>query len=118
VASEKELALKEARSPGMRHKHYAPKAQVVLVEGEELAVEKKIRELTQGYKQSGCKVGVLATVETAQTVDADVVKLMGSRGNLAQVARSLFGLLREFDVEGVDVIVAEAFPVKGWVWQL
>jgi L-threonylcarbamoyladenylate synthase len=113
VISEKELALKETRSPGMMHKHYAPKAQVVLIEGEQAAVEKKIKELTQSYRQSGCKVGVLATIETAQNVEADVVKLMGSQENLASVAHSLFGLLREFDVEGVDVIVAEGVSSEG-----
>ena len=33
VVAEKELALEKTRSPGMRHKHYAPKAPVILVEG-------------------------------------------------------------------------------------
>jgi L-threonylcarbamoyladenylate synthase len=113
VASEKEVTLKEARSPGMRHKHYAPKAQVILIEGQQDAVEKKIRELTKVYRDSGCKVGVLVTAETAGKVEADVVKLMGSRDDLESVARSLFGLLREFDVEGVDVIVAEGVSIEG-----
>ncbi len=32
---------------------------------------------------------------------------------MAAVAHNLFGLLREFDSEGVDVIVAEALPMEG-----
>ncbi|HJW65434.1 MAG TPA: L-threonylcarbamoyladenylate synthase, partial [Candidatus Bathyarchaeia archaeon] len=38
VAAEKELAVAEARSPGMKHKHYAPNAKLVLVEGSVPAV--------------------------------------------------------------------------------
>ncbi|MCW4023743.1 MAG: L-threonylcarbamoyladenylate synthase [Candidatus Bathyarchaeota archaeon] len=113
VASEKELSLKESRSPGMMHKHYAPKAQVVLIEGEQGVVEKKIKELTQSYKQNGCKVGVLATMETTRNVEADVVKSMGKHEDLASVAHNLFGLLREFDSEGVDVIVVEGVSSEG-----
>jgi L-threonylcarbamoyladenylate synthase len=55
----------------------------------------------------------LATDETVSRYSADVVKSLGSRGDLAVVARNLFRLLREFDVEGVDVIVAEGVPAEG-----
>ncbi|MEM0312995.1 MAG: Sua5 family C-terminal domain-containing protein, partial [Candidatus Bathyarchaeia archaeon] len=44
---------------------------------------------------------------------ADVVKSIGSRGCLEEVARNLFRLLREFDAEGVDVIIAEGVPADG-----
>ena len=38
VQAEQELTLQEMRSPGMKHKHYAPKAEVILVEGKVPAV--------------------------------------------------------------------------------
>jgi L-threonylcarbamoyladenylate synthase len=44
---------------------------------------------------------------------ADVVKSLGSRFNLAVIAQNLFRLLREFDAEGVDVIIAEGVPAEG-----
>jgi len=113
VAAEKELPLGKARSPGMRHKHYAPNAKVVLVEGSVAAVTAKIKELIASYRLDACKVGVLATDETAAAYKADVVKSLGSRFNLAVVARNLFRFLREFDVEGVDVIIAEGVPAEG-----
>jgi len=113
VAAEKEMAVGETRSPGMKHKHYAPKAKLILVEGSIAAVVEKIRELTEAYEKKDCKVGVLATDETAAKYDADVIKSLGSRFNLDAVAQNLFRLLREFDAEGVDVIVAEGVPQEG-----
>ncbi len=113
VQSEVELSLEEIRSPGMKHKHYAPKAQVILVEGSVAAIEGKIEELVASYKLKGLKIGVLATDETIAAYKADVVKSMGSRHNLSTVAQSLFRLLREVDAEGVDVILAESVPSEG-----
>ncbi len=112
VAAEKELPIEKARSPGMKHKHYAPKAQVIVVEGAIPAVRAKINELARSIRQKGVKVGVLATDETLAAYNADVVKSLGSRFNLAVVAQNLFRLLREFDSEGVDIIIAEGVPTE------
>jgi len=113
VVAEKELSLGEARSPGMKHRHYAPNGKVVLVEGSVLAVVGKIKGLVDSYRLKGCKVGVLATDETMAYYKADVVKSLGSRFNLAVIAQNLFRLLREFDAESVEVIVAEGVPAEG-----
>jgi len=113
VAAERELAVAEARSPGMRHKHYAPNAKLILVEGSLENVVEKVKELIESCRVNGSKVGVLATDETASRYKADVVKSLGSRFNLAIIAQNLFSLLREFDAEGVDVIVAEGVPAEG-----
>jgi L-threonylcarbamoyladenylate synthase len=113
VVSETEISVEKARSPGMMHKHYAPKAEVVLVEGDMEAIEAKIRELSAGYREKGCKVGVLATDETQAGYEADVVRSMGSRHNVSTVAANLFRLLREVDAQGVQVILAESVPQEG-----
>ncbi len=113
VASEKEILMRETRSPGMRHKHYAPNAKVILVEGSISNIINKIRELTTLHKLKGEKVGVLATDETVAAYRADVIKSLGSRFNLEAIAQSLFRLLREFDADGVDVIIAEGVPAEG-----
>jgi len=113
VAAEKELPIEKALSPGMRHKHYAPNAQVIVVEGAIPAVLAKVKELTESYRLKGVKVGVLATDETLAAYRADAVRSLGSRFNLAAVAQNLFRLLRELDAEGVDVIVAEGVPTEG-----
>jgi L-threonylcarbamoyladenylate synthase len=113
VAAEQEVAVGEARSPGMLHKHYAPKAKVILVEGSVPAMVKKVKELIASCKHEGSRVGVLATDETAPKYGADVVKSLGTRFNVEAIAQNLFKLLREFDAENVDVIIAEGVPAEG-----
>jgi L-threonylcarbamoyladenylate synthase len=113
VVADKELPIEKTRSPGMKHKHYAPNAKVIIVEGAISAVIAKVKELADAYGLKGVKVGVLATDETIGAYRADVVKSLGSRFNLAVIAQNLFRLLREFDAEGVDVIIAEGVPTEG-----
>jgi L-threonylcarbamoyladenylate synthase len=113
VTAEKLVPFEQVRSPGMKHKHYAPNAQLVLVEGQLPAVVSRINELLTYYTKRGSKVGVLCTNETVSHYQADCVRSLGSRGNLATVARNLFASLRELDLQGVDVIVAEGVPLRG-----
>lgn len=113
VEAEAELPLQQMRSPGMKHKHYAPKAAVILVEGDVEAVCTKIQELTASYHQRGIKVAVLATDQTQSRYNADVVASLGSRSDLLAVSHNLFRLLREVDAQGVEAIFAESVPSDG-----
>jgi len=113
VVAEKDLPIGTTRSPGMKHKHYAPKAQVIVVEGAVWAVMATIKSLITAYWLQDKRVGVLATGETAWAYEADVVKSLGSRRDVDAMAVNLFRLLREFDEENVDVIIAESVPAEG-----
>jgi L-threonylcarbamoyladenylate synthase len=113
VVAEKELPIEKTRSPGMKHKHYAPNAEVIVVEGAISAVIAKAKDLAESYRLKGVKVGVLATDETIANYQADIVKSLGSRYNLAVIAQNLFNLLREFDAEGMHVVIAEGLPTEG-----
>jgi L-threonylcarbamoyladenylate synthase len=113
VEAEKEISEEKIRSPGMKHKHYAPKAPVILVEGGLEAVVAKIKELSEAYKHDGKRVGVLATDETQSSYNADAVMSLGTRSNVTTIAANLFRLLREMDAKGVDVIIAEGVPPEG-----
>jgi L-threonylcarbamoyladenylate synthase len=106
-------AVENARSPGMKHRHYAPKASVILVEGAVSPVMATVKSLIGSYWLEDKRVGVLATAETAWAYEADVVKSLGSRRNVDGMAVNLFRLLREFDEENVDVIIAESVPTEG-----
>jgi L-threonylcarbamoyladenylate synthase len=113
AVARKRIHIAKARSPGIKHRHYAPEGEMILVEGERSKVVKRIKELSAISMADGKKVGILATDETLSYYDADSLKSLGSRGNVEAIARSLFGLLREFDREKVDVIIAEGIPSKG-----
>ena len=113
VTAQRELAMGKVRSPGMKHKHYAPDADMIVVEGEISAVVRKVKVLTESYMRKDYVVGVLATDETVEFYKHGVVKCLGSRKNQATTARNLFKLLREFESEHVDIIIAEGVPVEG-----
>jgi L-threonylcarbamoyladenylate synthase len=111
--AEKKVRLTKAISPGMKHRHYAPEAQMVVVEGKLEKVVEKVQELAKTHMAKGEKVGVLATEESVFSYEADVVKSLGSRENPTVIAKNLFGLLREFDEEKVDIIIAEGISPRG-----
>jgi L-threonylcarbamoyladenylate synthase len=113
VTAEMEVSLGETRSPGMKHRHYAPKARMVLVEGPLESVIDRINGLLGDYKLKGNRVGVLATDETAARYEADIVESLGSRFNIETIARNLFAALRKFDEANVSVIIAESVPAEG-----
>jgi len=103
----------KARSPGMKHRHYAPNAEMVVVEGELDKIVGRIQTLAALYVNEGKKVGVLATDESKSNYKGDVIKSLGSRTDVATIAKNLFRLLREFDKEKVDIIIAEGIAPQG-----
>ncbi|MCX8035290.1 MAG: L-threonylcarbamoyladenylate synthase [Candidatus Dojkabacteria bacterium] len=94
-------------SPGMKYRHYAPEAELILAYD--------VITLLERFKSQGNKVGVLTTDETKGMYQdkADIVISVGSRNDLNAVARNIFDALREFDHVGVDVIISEIFPEEG-----
>jgi len=112
--ADREISLVHARSPGMKHKHYAPKAKVIVVEGEPEAVRRKVQELAEEHRKNGRSVGVLATDENKRFYKANVIKSLGARRDLSSAARNLFKMLREFDEEKVDIIIAETKNAGGY----
>ena len=97
------------KAPGMRYKHYAPKASLIIVEGAQQAVVARINQLVQEESQRGNSVGVIASDETFAEYAGGMVKSMGSRKEELSISRQLYGVLREFDEENVSVIYSEAF---------
>jgi L-threonylcarbamoyladenylate synthase len=111
--SAKSTTSMRARAPGMKHRHYAPEAEMILVEGDPDKIVRRIKELAAISMADGRKVGILATDESISNYDGDVLRSLGSRNNPAEMARNLFRLLREFDEEKVDIITAEGVPPRG-----
>jgi len=100
-------------SPGMKHTHYAPRAEMIVVCGETAAIVRKIIHMAQGFLCDGNRVGILATKETASEYPESVYVLApGSRFTPQIYAANLYAFLREFDVLGVDIILAEALSTQ------
>lgn len=101
------------RSPGMKYTHYAPKGDLVIVEGNDLSkVQSWIqKQLIQGHKQE-IKTGVLTfQSQTCCYEQADHVIDLGN--DLRYAAARLYDALREFDALNIDFIYAETCQEKG-----
>ena len=97
------------KAPGMKYRHYAPKANLIIVKGETDAVVAKINELTKSWIEDGKKVGIIGTDETVNCYHDAVIKSIGSREDEDSIARHLYGILREYDELDVDYILSESF---------
>lgn len=88
------------KCPGTKYKHYAPDAEVTVIEGEKADVQKKIKELTKHTDR-------IAGVLTMGCADYDNAVILSAGGTNKEYAKNLFSALREFDELGVEVVFAE-----------
>ncbi len=101
-------------SPGMKYRHYAPKAAMTVYSGEPEKVREKIISNISSEKSSGKRVGVLATEEQiCYYKDADRLVSLGPENEPAEHAKRLFDALRKFDEDGADVIFAHSLGFRG-----
>lgn len=89
VSAENDVAPK---APGMKYTHYAPKAQMTIIEGQRDRVKAEIDRLKMLNERLGLKVGVILFEEKA----------------FIEAAHDFFAKLRELDNEDVDLILAGA----------
>ena len=85
------------KAPGMKYKHYAPKAPMIIFEGDEEKVLEAIEREKNQHEMEGENVVVLE---------------FGENGAIG-AAHELFAKLREADREHADIILAAALPQKG-----
>lgn len=100
---------KKPKAPGMKYKHYAPKADMIIIDGKKDSVIEKINMLVEQNKLDNKKIAVIATDETKKCYCADVVLSMGSRKDEDTIAHELYRILRECDELDVDIIFSESF---------
>jgi L-threonylcarbamoyladenylate synthase len=93
------------RSPGMKYRHYAPRAQV------HLAPSSGVEPLAEQLRRAGLKVALIGSTELH--LQGPDVRVPGRRGDPAAWARALFSLLRDLDAAGYDAIVVEELPETG-----
>ncbi|MHB1315821.1 MAG: L-threonylcarbamoyladenylate synthase [Christensenellales bacterium] len=97
-----------APSPGMKYRHYAPKAEVVLVSGPINETARLISSLYDQQSALGRRCAIAATEETAPFYGSRTLRLIGSHANPSTVAHNFFSILRQLDDDGADMIFLEA----------
>ncbi|MDE7319181.1 MAG: threonylcarbamoyl-AMP synthase [Lachnospiraceae bacterium] len=93
------------KAPGMKYRHYAPKAELRIVEGPMEQVVSYINEKCAG----SMRTGIICTEETREHYPDGDVKCIGSRKDELSIASHLFAILREFDEDHVERIYSESF---------
>ena len=100
---------KKPKAPGMKYKHYAPKADMLIVDGEKKAVIEYINRVSEQMRKEQKKIAIIATEETRDSYHADVVLCMGKRKDEDAIAKHMYKILRECDELEVDIIYSESF---------
>lgn len=115
-----EKDMTKAMAPGMKYKHYSPKAKLKLIpwiEDKKELTETGIRmfnDLGQNrdYKSKKALICTDETISYYRKANIDCISL-GSRDDLYRVASNLFHVLRTLDKEGIKCALIEGFEEKG-----
>ena len=97
------------KAPGMKYRHYAPKADMVIYSGEINKVIETINFLAKEKQEAGLKVGIIATQESQPLYKYGEVFSIGKRKSEKEIAKNLYAVLRAFDDMEVDFIISESF---------
>ncbi|ADM27162.1 translation factor SUA5 [Ignisphaera aggregans DSM 17230] len=109
----------KALAPGMKYKHYAPKTPLIIAKSRDYTdcrrYAEKVKKIAMDLIARGRNIAVVASTETADIyIDLNIkIFVLGSRKNLFEIAKNLFGVLRELDRSGVDMAIVEGYPEKG-----
>ncbi len=103
---------KGSRSPGIKHTHYSPDAEMIIIQGDLDKTVAKIKELKLSCEEKDKKIGIICTDETGnryrKNTEKIIVKSLGSRKYPEIIAANLFKVLREFDKMDVEIILCES----------
>ena len=114
------------KAPGMKYRHYAPKAEMILFcaveeKGSEDKISKRIEEYLEEEGQEFLeeKIAILCAEESkhlykdlAEKKDISL-KILGRRDEPLSMTHNLFRTLRECDEEGIGLILSEGYSEEG-----
>lgn len=99
------------KAPGMKYRHYAPQAAMYLFEGE---AAMQIPAVAAKAAAQGIRIGVLCSEEIAAQLPQVANMLVSAWGQDTQaLAEKLYSLLRGFDKQQAELIVAEGVGEDG-----
>ncbi len=91
------------RAPGMKYRHYAPSKKMFLADSSESIKEKCVE---------GGNFVVLCSYELSKEINCPTI-VLGSHGDLYEVARNLFPSFRKLDRSAYEYGIIEPFEEKG-----
>lgn len=116
VRIDRPLEGRAPKAPGMKYRHYAPKGEMILLQGSrEKILQRMEDEISKAHRRLK-KVGILCTLESAPFLHEqlpDLLFVLGSEERPEEVASNLFEGLRLCDSQEMDIILAEAIEEGG-----
>ena len=91
------------KAPGMKYRHYAPKAPLFIVYGDPREVAEAVNRAADG------ETGVIVSEEHRTLYQKGRIRCIGTLSEPESIAHSLYDVLRGFDGEQVSVIYSEDF---------
>ena len=101
----------QARSPGMKYRHYAPAGELTIVTGEAVAVARHISERYDAALAAGHRPLILSLEGHIPLYGGRRTASLGS--DEAAMAHRLFSALRDADALDADVLFSEAVEARG-----
>lgn len=105
------------RAPGMKYRHYAPKAPLTLIEGSPDKMADALRSEARRLIKEGHTVGIIASNESVHALSGivpdELMASYGHQGDLRRIAAVLYEALRSFDRKPADVLLAEGTTDEG-----
>lgn len=110
VASERPSPDQPVRSPGLKYTHYAPRAPLYLyLGGPDAVVQAQLQRMSE-LESEGKNVGILTYDQYRDQFPTAQVLSLGCYAQPAEAAQNLYQLLRRFDEQEVDIILAHGYP--------
>lgn len=102
------------KAPGMKYRHYAPKAPLIVIKGVgKTLVDRFLSEIHEAVLQKK-NIGLIVSAELAKKLPTDCETFIyGSQTELSSIAASLYEGLRSFDDKKVDILFAEGTTEVG-----
>lgn len=107
------------KAPGMKYRHYAPKAPLILIKADENIIGNIFYREIKKRKENGVSVGMILSDETMAALkgnsiyDEALMISYGPRMDKKAIAAKLYEALRFFDTKKIEVIFAEAVNEDG-----
>ncbi len=98
-----------AKAPGMKYRHYAPKGQIYIVEGQQDKVAAHINKECKELETQGISCAVVCSHEHVTQYQCSHIYDLGMRTEEKAVSSHLFDALRQLDTDGIQVIYSEGF---------
>ena len=104
-------------APGMLATHYAPNAEVILLDGPTEAVRAALIERARALIERGVRVGALLPDQDLaallEAVPVIIGAALGPQSDAGAIARRLYAAMRELEEHGATVILARTIAEAG-----